>query len=154
MKKNNQTITFTLDGHSITMQSDIAYDFLEKLSINDKKTVEKSKTTQKENSKSTIKSKSRLTHFDDFAYAVNKNTLRITTKNGGFLYAKAPRQALNERIKSNGGKYDKDCKAWIFTSEKKVKEFIKNNSTDVTTDELNLIYEKWDARIAKINNNK
>ena len=83
--------------------------------------------------------------FTDFVFVRKDNAITITHKDGKFLFEKAPRQALNARLKANGATYDKDAKAWVFLTKsgkrdiKGATEFVANHSNEVTADEINAI---------------
>ena len=83
------------------------------------------------------------------------NAITITHKDGKFLFEKAPRQALNARLKANGATYDKDAKAWVFLTKsgkrdiKGATEFVANHSNEVTADEINAIRDGWTEKSAK-----
>lgn len=93
--------------------------------------------------------------FADFTFVRKDNAITITHKDGTFLFEKAPRQALNARLKANGATYDKDAKAWVFTTKggkrniKGATEFVAKHSNEVTADELNAIRDKWTEKSAK-----
>lgn len=93
--------------------------------------------------------------FSDFAFVRKDNTITITHKDGSYMYEKAPRQALNARLKANGATYDKDAKAWVFLTKggkrdiKGATEFVANHSNEVTADELNAIRDAWTEKSAK-----
>ena len=93
--------------------------------------------------------------FADFAFVRKDNAITITHKDGTFLFEKAPRQALNARLKACGATYDKDAKAWVFTTKggkrdiKGATEFVANHSNEVTADELNAIRDSWTEKSAK-----
>ena len=93
--------------------------------------------------------------FSDFAFVRKDNAITITHKDGTFLFEKAPRQALNARLKACGATYDKDAKAWVFTTKggtrdlKGATEFVANHSNEVTANELNAIRDAWTEKSAK-----
>ena len=93
--------------------------------------------------------------FSDFVFVRKDNTVTITHKDGKFLFEKAPRQALNARLKANGATYDKDAKAWVFLTKsgkrdiKGATEFVSNHSNEVTADEINAIRDGWTEKSAK-----
>ena len=93
--------------------------------------------------------------FTDFMFVRKDNTITITHKDGKFLFEKAPRQALNARLKANGATYDKDAKAWVFLTKsgkrdiKGATEFVANHSNEVTADEINAIRDGWTEKSAK-----
>ena len=93
--------------------------------------------------------------FSDFAFVRKDNAITITHKDGKFLFEKAPRQALNARLKANGATYDKDAKAWVFLTKsgkrdiKGATEFVENHSNEVTADEINAIRDGWTEKSAK-----
>ena len=93
--------------------------------------------------------------FTDFMFVRKDNTVTITHKDGKFLYEKAPRQALNARLKANGATYDKDAKAWVFLTKsgkrdiKGATEFVANHSNEITADEINAIRDRWTEKSAK-----
>lgn len=93
--------------------------------------------------------------FADFIFVRKDNTITITHKDGTFLFEKAPRQALNARLKACGATYDKDAKAWVFTTKggkrdiKGATEFVANHSNEVTADEINAIRDAWTEKSAK-----
>ena len=91
----------------------------------------------------------------DFVFVRKDNAITITHKDGKFLFEKAPRQALNARLKANGATYDKDAKAWVFLTKsgkrdiKGATEFVANHSNEVTADEINAIRDGWTEKSAK-----
>ena len=93
--------------------------------------------------------------FSDFMFVRKDNAITITHKDGKFLFEKAPRQALNARLKANGATYDKDAKAWVFLTKsgkrdiKGATEFVANHSNEVTADEINAIRDGWTEKSAK-----
>lgn len=93
--------------------------------------------------------------FTDFMFVRKDNAVTITHKDGKFLFEKAPRQALNARLKANGATYDKDAKAWVFLTKsgkrdiKGATEFVANHSNEVTADEINAIRDGWTEKSAK-----
>ena len=93
--------------------------------------------------------------FTDFMFVRKDNAITITHKDGKFLFEKAPRQALNARLKANGATYDKDAKAWVFLTKsgkrdiKGATEFVANHSNEVTADEINAIRDGWTEKSAK-----
>ena len=93
--------------------------------------------------------------FTDFMFVRKNNAITITHKDGKFLFEKAPRQALNARLKANGATYDKDAKAWVFLTKsgkrdiKGATEFVANHSNEVTADEINAIRDGWTEKSAK-----
>ena len=93
--------------------------------------------------------------FTDFVFVRKDNAITITDKDGKFLFEKAPRQALNARLKANGATYDKDAKAWVFLTKsgkrdiKGATEFVANHSNEVTADEINAIRDGWTEKSAK-----
>ena len=93
--------------------------------------------------------------FTDFMFVRKDNTVTITHKDGKFLYEKAPRQALNARLKACGATYDKDAKAWVFLTKsgksdiKGATEFVANHSNEITADEINAIRDRWTEKSAK-----
>ena len=93
--------------------------------------------------------------FTDFVFVRKDNAITITHKDGKFLFEKAPRQALNARLKANGATYDKDAKAWVFLTKsgkrdiKGATEFVANHSNEVTADEINAIRDGWTEKSAK-----
>lgn len=93
--------------------------------------------------------------FADFMFVRKDNAITITHKDGKFLYEKAPRQALNARLKACGATYDKDAKAWVFLTKsgkrdiKGATEFVANHSNEVTADEINAIRDGWTEKSAK-----
>ena len=93
--------------------------------------------------------------FTDFMFVRKDNAITITHKDGKFLYEKAPRQALNARLKACGATYDKDAKAWVFLTKsgkrdiKGATEFVANHSNEVTADEINAIRDGWTEKSAK-----
>ena len=93
--------------------------------------------------------------FTDFMFVRKDNAITITHKDGKFLFEKAPRQALNARLKANGATYDKDAKAWVFLTKsgkrdiKGATEFVANHSNEVTADEINAIRDRWTEKSAK-----
>lgn len=93
--------------------------------------------------------------FTDFMFVRKDNAITITHKDGKFLFEKAPRQALNARLKANGATYDKDAKAWVFLTKsgkrdiKGATEFVANHSNEVTAEEINAIRDKWTEKSAK-----
>lgn len=93
--------------------------------------------------------------FTDFVFVRKDNAITITHKDGKFLFEKAPRQALNARLKANGATYDKDAKAWVFLTKsgkrdiKGATEFVANHSNEVTADEINVIRDGWTEKSAK-----
>ena len=93
--------------------------------------------------------------FSDFVFVRKDNAVTITHKDGKFLFEKAPRQALNARLKANGATYDKDAKAWVFLTKsgkrdiKGATEFVANHSNEVTADEINAIRDGWTEKSAK-----
>lgn len=93
--------------------------------------------------------------FTDFMFVRKDNTITITHKDGKFLFEKAPRQALNARLKACGATYDKDAKAWVFLTKsgkrdiKGATEFVANHSNEVTADEINAIRDGWTEKSAK-----
>ena len=93
--------------------------------------------------------------FTDFVFVRKDNAVTITHKDGKFLYEKAPRQALNARLKACGATYDKDVKAWVFLTKsgkrdiKGATRFVENNSNEVTADEINSIRDGWTEKSAK-----
>ena len=93
--------------------------------------------------------------FSDFAFARKDNAITITHKDGSYLFEKAPRQALNARLKACGATYDKDAKAWVFLTKsgkrdiKGATEFVANHSNEVTADEINAILDGWTTQSAK-----
>ena len=93
--------------------------------------------------------------FTDFVFVRKDNAITITHKDGKFLFEKAPRQALNARLKANGATYDKDAKAWVFLTKsgkrdiKGATEFVANHSNEVTADESNAIRDGWTEKSAK-----
>lgn len=92
--------------------------------------------------------------FTNFAFTQKDNTITIAHKDGSFLYEKAVRQALNARLSKAGAKYIKESHAWEFTKSGKrdikgAKDFIANNSGEVTADEINAIRDNWTKKSAK-----
>ena len=93
--------------------------------------------------------------FTDFMFVRKDNAITIAHKDGKFLFEKAPRQALNARLKANGATYDKDAKAWVFLTKsgkrdiKGATEFVANHSNEVTADEINAIRDGWTEKSAK-----
>ena len=93
--------------------------------------------------------------FTDFMFVRKDNAVTITHKDGKFLFEKAPRQALNARLKAKGATYDKDAKAWVFVTKggkrdiKGATEFVANHSNEVTADEINAIRDGWTEKSAK-----
>ena len=93
--------------------------------------------------------------FTDFMFVRKDNAVTITHKDGKFLYEKAPRQALNARLKANGATYDKDAKAWVFLTKsgkrniKGATDFVSNHSNEVTAEEINAIRDGWTKKSAK-----
>ena len=93
--------------------------------------------------------------FTDFTFVRKDNAITITHKDGKFLFEKAPRQALNARLKANGATYDKDAKAWVFLTKsgkrniKGATDFVSNHSNEVTAEEINAIRDKWTEKSAK-----
>lgn len=93
--------------------------------------------------------------FSDFVFVRKDNAITITHKDGSFLFEKAPRQALNARLKSAGFVYDKDAKAWVLTTKGGKRDiagatkFVANHSNEVTADEINAIRDGWTEKSAK-----
>lgn len=93
--------------------------------------------------------------FSDFQFVRKDNTVTVVAKDGKFLYQKAPRAALNARLKSAGFVYDKDAKAWVLTTKggkrdiAGAKKFVAEHSNEVTADELNAIRDGWTNKSAK-----
>lgn len=93
--------------------------------------------------------------FTDFMFIRKDNAVTIAHKDGKFLFEKAPRQALNARLKANGATYDKDAKAWVFLTKsgkrdiKGATEFVANHSNEITADEINAIRDRWTEKSVK-----
>ncbi len=93
--------------------------------------------------------------FSDFQFVRKDNTVTVVGKDGKFLYQKAPRAALNARLKAAGFVYDKDAKVWALTTKggkrdiKGAEKFVAENSNEVTADELNAIRDSWTNKSAK-----
>lgn len=92
--------------------------------------------------------------FTNFAFTQKDNTITIAHKDGSYLYEKAVRQALNARLNKAGAKYIKESHLWEFTKSGKrdikgAKDFIANNSGEVTADEINEIRDNWTKKSAK-----
>lgn len=93
--------------------------------------------------------------FSDFQFVRKDNAVTVVGKDGKFLYQKAPRAALNARLKAAGFVYDKDAKVWALTTKggkrdiKGAEKFVAENSNEVTADELNAIRDSWTNKSAK-----
>ena len=93
--------------------------------------------------------------FSDFQFVRKDNTVTVVTKDGKFLYQKAPRAALNARLKSAGFVYDKEAKVWALTTKGGKRDiagatkFVAEHSNEVTADELNAIRDGWTSKSAK-----
>ncbi len=94
--------------------------------------------------------------FSNFRFVLKNNTVTYTHADdkGTYLHEKAVRSALNARIKAAGGTWDGEAKAWVFTKNGKrdikgAKDFVANNSHEVSADELNAIRDKWTEKSAK-----
>ena len=93
--------------------------------------------------------------FTDFMFVRKDNAITITHKDGKFLFEKAPRQALNARLKANGATYDKDAKAWVFLTKSGKRdiqgatEVVANHSNEVSANEINAIRDGWTEKSAK-----
>ena len=161
MKNNDvKTITMWVNDNKITLPEDIALKYLANLENNSSTPVQTPTLKSTKSTKTTPKKAQKVQttpttydpakdSFTDFAFVCTGNKITITHKDGSYLYEKAPRQALNTRIKNAGGVYDSDVKAWVFKTNKKAADFIKNNTQDVSPEELNTIYDKWNKRAEK-----
>lgn len=93
--------------------------------------------------------------FGDFQFVRKDNTVVVVGKDGKFLYQKAPRAALNARLKSAGFVYDKELKAWVLTTKGGKRDiagatkFVAEHSNEVTADELNAIRDGWTSKSEK-----
>lgn len=100
--------------------------------------------------------------FTAFKVALNDGRISFTAADGKFLYQRAPRQALNERLKAaalNAGyiaKYSRDVWAWEVTAKSgktapktKLTEICKLLSQPIMPEELERVYKVWDANRAK-----
>lgn len=93
--------------------------------------------------------------FSDFRFVRKDNTVTVVGADGKYLYQKAPRAALNARLKSAGFVYDKDAKAWVLTTKggkrdiKGAEKFVAEHSNEVTADEMNAIRDSWTDKSAK-----
>lgn len=101
--------------------------------------------------------------FADFKVIESGNKLSFVTANGGFMYQRAPRQALNNRLKAICADkgfvvvYNNDVHAWVVTNPrtgkapgKSVMDGIsKTMSAPVDAKDIEAIYAEWDAVRAK-----
>lgn len=100
--------------------------------------------------------------FTAFKVVLKENVISFTAPNGGFMYQKAPRQALNERLKAKAkemgytAKYYKDVLGWKLANDAgksapktKLAAICKAISNPVMPQELDAIYALWDANRAK-----
>ena len=101
--------------------------------------------------------------FADFKVIESGNKLSFVTANGGFLYQRAPRQALNERLKAVCADkglvvaYNNDVHAWVVTNPRTGKApgksvmdgIAKTLSAPVGTKDIEAVYAEWDAVRAK-----
>lgn len=104
--------------------------------------------------------------FTDFKVMMAESRFSFAKADGTFLYQKAPRQALNNRLKalceSKGlsVKYNKEVWAWEVLNPRTGKVpgrtvlagIVKELSVPVSTDELAAVYAEWEAAKAKRNN--
>ena len=101
--------------------------------------------------------------FADFKVIESGNKLSFVTANGGFMYQRAPRQALNERLKAICADkglvvaYNNDVHAWVVTNPRTGKApgksvmdgIAKTMSTPVDAKDIEAVYAEWDAVRAK-----
>lgn len=101
--------------------------------------------------------------YSDFKVAQDGNKLSFKTANGGFLYKKTPRYALNNRIKAicaDKGlsvEYSNDCWAWVVINPRTGKapgksvmhSIAQAMSMPVTSAELAAVRDNWAAVNAK-----
>ena len=101
--------------------------------------------------------------FADFKVIESGNKLSFVTANGGFMYQRAPRQALNERLKAICADkglvvaYNNDVHAWVVTNPRTGKApgksvmdgIAKTLSVPVNTKDIEAVYAEWDAVRAK-----
>lgn len=101
--------------------------------------------------------------FADFKVIESGNKLSFVTANGGFMYQRAPRQALNERLKAVCADkglvvaYNNDVHAWVVTNPRTGKApgksvmdgIAKTMSAPVDAKDIEAVYAEWDAVRAK-----
>lgn len=101
--------------------------------------------------------------FADFKVIESGNKLSFVTANGGFMYQRAPRQALNERLKAVCADkglvvaYNNDVHAWVVTNPRTGKApgksvmdgITKTLSAPVGAKDIEAVYAEWDAVRAK-----
>ena len=117
------------------------------------------KATEK---KSHAASEHEPTPFADFAVKVEENRISFTTKDGKFLYQKAPRQALNNRLKAwckeynHSVSYNKEYWAWeVLTptgrcaSKTRMCTLRKMMELPVTVKEQEAVFAEWEAAKVK-----
>ena len=87
--------------------------------------------------------------FTNFKVNVDKNTVRFTHSDGGYLNEGFVRKALNARAKVAGAKWSKDNKVWEFTSAQKAKKFAESCLPEGLDDEVQKIIDQTNERNAK-----
>lgn len=87
--------------------------------------------------------------FTNFKVNVDKNTVRFTHSDGGYLNEGFVRKALNARVKVAGAKWNKDSKVWEFTSAQKAKKFAESCTPEGLDDEVQKIIDQTNERNAK-----
>ena len=87
--------------------------------------------------------------FTNFKVNVDKNTVRFTHSDGGYLNEGFVRKALNARVKVAGAKWNKDSKVWEFTSAQKAKKFAESCTSEGLDDEVQKIIDQTNERNAK-----